>query len=679
MKITAESPFSNERYEIENRHLSPAWVKVDEFFRRTLDIVLSLFGMIILSPVFLAIALLVKNDSSGPVFYHGPRVGRNGKLFNILKFRTMYERVESYAGPRVTAQDDPRITPIGKILRDTKINELPQLWNVFIGDMSLVGPRPEDPQLAKDWPEELRRSILTVKPGVTSPASVLYRDEETLLQSKNLMDRYLGDILPSKLRLDQLYVRNRTVMTDMDVLFWTVVVLLPRLKNVAVPEHLLYWGPLSVFFDRYVTWFLVDILVSFTAVATAGVIWRASAPLDLGILLAMGIAFTIAFLFSIINALMGLNRIAWSAAKPSDAMDLGVSSALVTLVLFVLNLLGPEGPLLPPSMLVVAGTLSLAGFIAVRYRTRLLTGLAERWITARNQNMSFLGEPVLIIGCGELARFTIWLLRNSGLSEAFNVVGLVDDDPRKIGMQVEGLKVIGVTQDIPNFIQKHDIGLIMFAISNIQSADQERILGICRATNTRIILVPDIMDSLRAHFPADSDDRDALMGKVVNNSIMDRATGTFNRQHFLRLAEAELPRSRRYRHPLSFILFRVGFTKPQSVAYGRPLEGKVLHTVVDRCRKNTREIDILSHFDGNEFAIMLPETSQVAANFVGQRIRFALMETPAVVDGFTLPLEVTMGVVTARDDNEDIETLINYARSTMVTTAQETTREPGTA
>jgi lipopolysaccharide/colanic/teichoic acid biosynthesis glycosyltransferase len=184
--------------------------------KRGFDIVLSGLGLLILSPIFLLIAILIKRDSPGPVFYRGRRAGQYGKEFTILKFRSMYERPESYQGEKITAQDDPRITPVGKWLRQAKLNELPQLWNVLKGEMSLVGPRPEDPEIVATWPEELRKEVLSVRPGITSPASVMFRDEEQQLgngavmvgQSPTIMDKYLGEILPSKLRLDQIYVHS---------------------------------------------------------------------------------------------------------------------------------------------------------------------------------------------------------------------------------------------------------------------------------------------------------------------------------------------------------------------------------------------------------------------------------------------------------------------------------------
>jgi len=125
------------------------------FIKRAFDVVVSGIGLIILSPIFSLIALGIKRDSPGPVYYRGARVGRHGKSFKMLKFRTMYERPESYNGTKLTANRDKRVTPLGQWLRDTKLNELPQLWNVFVGEMSLVGPRPEVAEFVENRTIEL--------------------------------------------------------------------------------------------------------------------------------------------------------------------------------------------------------------------------------------------------------------------------------------------------------------------------------------------------------------------------------------------------------------------------------------------------------------------------------------------------------------------------------------------
>jgi diguanylate cyclase (GGDEF)-like protein len=625
-----------------------------------MDILLSLLGLIILSPLFLLIAVAIKRSSPGPIFYWGSRVGKNGKLFKILKFRTMYERKESYAGPKVTAEDDKRITPLGRTLRQTKANELPQLWNVIIGDMSLVGPRPEDPTIAAKWPEEVRREILKVKPGITSPASVVYRNEEDQLQSSNLMDTYLWDILPSKLRLDQIYVRSRSVLTDLDVLFWTLVALLPSLGRFSVPEHLLYWGPLSRFMYRYLGWFLVDFLVSFIAVAAAGTLRRLTTPLDLGLGVATLIALAIALLFSLINALSGLNRIYWSRARTQDALDLAFSSGVVTAVVLVANMVFPRGTRFPISVIITSGVLSYFGFIAVRYRGRLLAGIAKYWMRLRGNAITSLGERVLIVGAGEVARFTIWLLSNENMAQAFSIIGMVDDNPRKIGTKQDGYQVIGTTNSIPELVKKFDIGLILFAIADIQPTEQDRILSLCQATSARITPIPDIIDSLRAHFPKNETEREVHFNKVLRNATIDRLTGAYNRAHFFHLAEIEFNRAQRYNHSLSLIALDMDYVRPGNASYSKAVTSQVMQTAAQHCLGNIRGVDLLGRLNEKILVVLLPETDEGAARFVAQRIkRFITGGQLETSRGPIQPI-VEMNVATAKQGElTDVETLVN--------------------
>ncbi len=636
-----------------------AWV--DAFIRRLMDIALSLTGMLILSPFIMMIVMMIKNDSPGPVLYRGPRAGKNGKIFQILKFRTMYENPASYKGAKVTAQDDPRITPIGKFLRETKLNELPQLWNVFIGDMSLVGPRPEDPHIVEGWSEEDKRIILSVKPGITSPASVLYRNEESMLQSRNVMDRYLWDILPSKLRLDKLYVRNRNILSDLDVLFWTAVALLPRSKNFQVPERLLYRGPLSLLVNRFVSWFIIDFSIAFLAITFAGILRRLSSPLDLGFEKSTAIALVMALLFSLINTIMGVNKTNWSRATIGEALDLAVSTFIVTSVLFVVNLIVPNGPVLPPIVVVTSGMFAFTGFMFVRYRERLIASMAERWINMRRDRIDILTEPVLIIGAGELANFAVWLLRYGPLSKAFKMIGIVDDDPKKIGQRIEGLEVIGHTEDIPELIKKYDIGMVLFAIADINPEDTERIVSLCNLPEVRVIMIPDVMDSLRAHFPANESERETLVGKVVRNSTLDRLTGIHNKQSFLRMLERELPRAHRYGHPCSIIVFDIKCNWPGGVQGSKATMQQVLQIVVDRVLKNIREIDLLGRYDDHEFVILLPETDLEAANRVAERLHKNLCCSPITTNNGDLGIDVTFGVVSQDSDSLDAEVLIKKA------------------
>ena len=482
-----------------HRNRSPIFAFFDNMARRTVDICVSSLGILFLYPFLIFIAILIKKDAPGPVFYWGKRIGKGQRPFDILKFRTMYESPSNDGGLKITAKGDARITPIGEWLRSTKLNEFPQLWNVVIGDMSLVGPRPEDPEFVEKWPEDARKELLSVRPGITSPASILYRDEEALLAGGNVMDDYLRGILPTKLRLDQLYVRNRNLFTDLDVLFWTLVVLLPQMRNEAIPEKNLYWGPLSGFMAYDFRWFLVDFLVALGSVTGVGLIWRSVTPLHIGWQYAPLIALEIAVVFSLSNAIRGLNRVYWAKAHPVEAIDLLLSSIIATTLLMTVNYFFELKPRVPPGLFIFAGMVSYLGFIGVRYRERILTGVASRWLSLRRGGI-VIGERVLIIGAGELGQFAIWLVRKGKLAQAFTLVGIVDDDPRKQGLRIDKVKVIGGTEDLIEIIQKDDIGIVFFAISNIEPTEKSRILSLCRNLPVRIIMIPNVVEMMRNEF-----------------------------------------------------------------------------------------------------------------------------------------------------------------------------------
>ncbi len=199
----------------------PAIRPADSLIRRFLDAGIALTLLILLLPVLLFAALLVLVTSRGALFYRQKRVGRNGELFDICKFRTMQTGADRH-GPSVTSADDCRITPAGRFLRRSKLDELPQLWNVVRGDMSLVGPRPQVPRFVDCFDPSLRRLVLHVRPGITGPTALHFRHEESLLADK--ADResfYIEQILPVKLEMDAEYVRNRTLGTDMRILTQT--------------------------------------------------------------------------------------------------------------------------------------------------------------------------------------------------------------------------------------------------------------------------------------------------------------------------------------------------------------------------------------------------------------------------------------------------------------------------
>jgi lipopolysaccharide/colanic/teichoic acid biosynthesis glycosyltransferase len=472
-------------------------IRTGEIWKRIFDVVISSAGLLFLSPIFAVVAAYIKQTSPGPVFYRGPRVGRRGKLFYILKFRTMSENKESYEGPRITAKDDKRITQSGRWLRNTKLNELPQLWNVLKGEMSLVGPRPEDPVVASTWPVNVREEILSIRPGITSPASVFYRDEENNLKADSVMEKYLNVIGPSKFRLDQIYVRDHTLVGDLDILFLTAIFLLPNLREQPIPESLLTWGPIARLFSRHINWFFYDVSVAFLAVAISSFLWRLSGPLNLGLGLAALYAVGIALMFGTINAVLGTNRIAWSQARPLDAWALVFSDAIVTGILISVQVIRPGNYDIPIGLLVLTSILALFGFIVSRYHLRLITGLAMRWFQLRG-DATHLGEKVLIIGAGEMAQLVVRMLHQNNFEKAFTIIGTVDDDPKKQGLNINGYKVLGTIQDLPRLIRDKNIGAILFSIGRIQHERRQDILKICHQTGVRLVLIPNLLELLSA-------------------------------------------------------------------------------------------------------------------------------------------------------------------------------------
>lgn len=195
--------------------------KVQIILKRIFDFMCSLIGLAILSPFFLVIAILIKIDSKGPVFFKQRRIGKNGQPFEIYKFRTMVMDAESL-GKQITVGKDPRITKVGHFLRSYKLDEFPQLINVLIGNMSLVGPRPEVPRYVETY-NDVQRKVLLVKPGITDYASIKFRNENDILgKSNNPEEDYINIIMPTKLDLNLKYIDEMSLIYDIKLIFQTI-------------------------------------------------------------------------------------------------------------------------------------------------------------------------------------------------------------------------------------------------------------------------------------------------------------------------------------------------------------------------------------------------------------------------------------------------------------------------
>lgn len=209
---------------------------MSQISKRIFDIILSCLGLILLAPLFLFCGIGVFFDSPGSVFFHQERVGKGGQPFWIHKFRTMHVRTESQG--QLTVAGDRRITRAGHNLRKWKLDELPQLWNVLVGEMSLVGPRPEVPQYVALYTAE-QRQVLEVRPGITDLASLEFLDENAILANfPSPEEAYIGIILPRKLQLHQHYAAHASLILDAKIIAWTLAKIVSRSRSLS-PHPLL--------------------------------------------------------------------------------------------------------------------------------------------------------------------------------------------------------------------------------------------------------------------------------------------------------------------------------------------------------------------------------------------------------------------------------------------------------
>jgi lipopolysaccharide/colanic/teichoic acid biosynthesis glycosyltransferase len=193
--------------------------------KRTFDILFASLVLASLSPVFIILAIIIKLTSPGPVFYRGKRVGRGGDIFLMFKFRSMVVNADKI-GTDLAPRGDPRVTGVGKFLRKTKLDELPQLIDVLRGKMSVVGPRPESPLYVRYYNERQKR-VLSVRPGIVGPAQIVYRHEDLILKDKkDPDDYYIHQLMPKKIEIDLTYIRNMNLLLDVKIIFRTLLAVL---------------------------------------------------------------------------------------------------------------------------------------------------------------------------------------------------------------------------------------------------------------------------------------------------------------------------------------------------------------------------------------------------------------------------------------------------------------------
>ncbi|UVT16990.1 MAG: polysaccharide biosynthesis protein [Nitrospira sp.] len=431
--------------------------------KRAFDVCMAALGLVVTAPLLAVISILIKLDSLGPVIFRQVRVGRGFRPFEIQKFRTMAVDVSGSSLP-LTVGRDARITRVGRILRKYKLDELPQLLNVLVGDMSFVGPRPEVPRYVESLRSEYSE-VLAVRPGITDLASLRYIDEATLLAfSSNPQEEYQLKVLPEKLRLAKLYIRHMSLRLDFAIIMQTllhivrlpiVVFTLPELKAAVELPSSSPWTTLGAFVTKWRRPIIVVLDVGLIVLANylAFVLrYDGSIPVGemgtfeqtvLGLVAIRGVAF----------ALFGLNEGLWRYTSIWDLQYIlaGVLTSTVVFYGWVHWIM--EIHSYPRSIFAIDAIL-LIGFLAgVRLPSRVL----------RDKAIFQKKRRVLVVGAGDSGERVV---REMKTRTVFNCqpIGIVDDHVGLLNQRIHGVRVLGGVRDIPKLVEELKPEVVVVAI-----------------------------------------------------------------------------------------------------------------------------------------------------------------------------------------------------------------------
>jgi lipopolysaccharide/colanic/teichoic acid biosynthesis glycosyltransferase len=438
---------------------------------RVFDILISLMGLLILLLMLPVVGLLIKLDTPGPIFYAGRRVGKDRKLFRMFKFRTMYETTKPL-GVSVSPHGDPRVTPVGLWLRRLKLNEFPQFYNVLKGDMTLVGPRPEAPDMAEKYPPEAQK-IFSVKPGLVGPNQILGRNEEELYPRGVDPTRfYLEEILPQKLPLDLEYIENKSFLKNLKYLFmgtWvTITGAISRQHLTDNVSQILMLvadtlGCLASFalahYIRYEGFPTVEAATTFWHILPLTVLTRIPVIFYLG-------GYQTLFRYLTLNDLK----------KVFQGVFIG-SLLLVICSYFSGALFERYG-----RGVFIIDWLSLTVML-LGYRVVLKT-LHQRYVKEQDN-----GEPkrvALIWGSGEHG---LWCLRylNQSQNPRYEVMGFIDEEIRMHHKRIDGLRVLGDHNHLEILTQLYRIEELFVAMPKVSSRQLESVQETCQRLNITVL------------------------------------------------------------------------------------------------------------------------------------------------------------------------------------------------
>lgn len=464
--------------------------------KRTFDVVLAAFGLFILWPVMAVVAILIKLDSPGPVMFPQTRMGRGFRPFALLKFRTMVHDAQQQGG-QLTIGDDARITRVGRVLRRFKLDELPQLFNILQGDMSVVGPRPEVSSYVEMFRDEYE-DILRVRPGLTDLASLKYLDEQAILgASPDPEKEYVENILPDKLRLARLYVHHFSFLHDLLLIGETLL----RLCGVEgmlfrLPEEHAKSSPDSsrlAFVRKWVVTcrrpLIVLIHVVLVTMANYLAFWLkfdGSIPEGETALFLTTIPFLVGLrclTFIPFRLYQGL----WKYSGLWDLKNIIGAVTVSSIAFFLLVAFGLGRTDYPASVMLIDALLLVVMLGGIRLSRRIVHGfrLPGEDIARR----------VLIVGAGDAGEMIVRdMLRQA--ESRYVPVGFVDDDPAKIGQSIHGIRVVGTCGDLPRVMNVYRPEEILLAIPRANSSIRRRIVQALQSWNVPIKTLPSLRELL---------------------------------------------------------------------------------------------------------------------------------------------------------------------------------------
>lgn len=449
--------------------------------KRLFDIFFSLLGLIFFSPLFIVVAILIKTDrkGKGAVFFIQKRIGRNFRPFNLYKFKTVVQGTLQNSLP-IVADNDQQITRIGRFLRKTKLDGIPQLWNVLKGDMSLIGPMPEVRKYVSKH-RKAYREILKIRPGIIDIASLAYSDERVMLKGKkNFEEYYTHILLPEKIKLDREYVKEASVGYDIRRTCFTIF------KQIYPHKIILKIVEFLTPYKRSITIGIQIIIFFISNYLAFSIRFHAVVPFshfDLFLkYLSLLLILRIIFLFN-----FSLDKGLWKYTSINDLLDIVASISFGSLLFFfvVRYIFGDIS--YPRSIYIMDGFLNLFLLGSIRLLRRFNEGISNNE-TAKKR--------AIVIGAGDAAEM---LLRDASHSPLYpyKIIGLIDDDSRKKGFRIRNVPILGIRKELPSIVEMEEPDEFIIAIPSASSSTIASIVKDLRQYGLPIKTIPVLWEVLR--------------------------------------------------------------------------------------------------------------------------------------------------------------------------------------